>query len=208
MTINIELNQKSIQEAKKKLLQLKKTLPKLQQDFLMDVAHWITDRANTYIDNSDIGISVKSLIKSSWEYQQLSNGIKVINSANTTKKIDRRGTEATVPTAVLVEFGVGIVGSGDPHPQANAENYEYNIPNRAKFLGGYWSFDQSLNDLDLPLDSVDYEKSANGFVFLTQGSKGVWYAYNAIADAKMELARPNGGEIGALWEKAKRKYIK
>lgn len=193
MKINIELNQKSIQEAKRKLLQLKKAVPLATKDFLEDVAMWLIDRANIHLDNSDIGENVKIEIRNGWVYNFTANGIQITNSTD---------------KAVFVEFGVGIVGQQDSHPQANAENYEYNIPNRAKFLGGYWSFEQSLSDLDLPLDSVDYEKSTNGFVFLTQGAKGVWYAYNAIQDAKMELTRPNGGEIGALWEKAKRKYIK
>lgn len=193
MTINIELNQKSIQEAKKKLLQVKKAVPLATKDFLEDVAMWLIDRANMHLDNSDIGENVKIEIRNGWVYNFTANGIQITNSTD---------------KAVFVEFGVGIVGQQDSHPQASKEGYEYNVYSHAKFLGGYWSFTTQLEDLDLPKNSVEMQSNGNDYVILTQGAKGVWYAYNAIADANMELARPNGGEIGALWEKAKRKYIK
>jgi hypothetical protein len=43
---------------------------------------------------------------------------------------------------------------------------------------------------------------------MTKGAKGVWYAYNAIVDAQMELAKANCGEIGKMWEDIKARYIK
>jgi hypothetical protein len=45
-------------------------------------------------------------------------------------------------------------------------------------------------------------------IFGTRGAKGVWYAYNAIVDAQMELAKSGGGEIGKMWEDIKARYIK
>jgi hypothetical protein len=197
MTINIELNQKSIQEAKKKLLQVKKAVPLATKDFLEDVAMWLIDRANMHLDNSDIGENVKIEIRNGWVYNFTANGIQITNSTD---------------KAVFVEFGVGIVGQNDSHPQASAEGYEYNkdSPYKDKKGTGTWVFKSKLIDLDLPKDNVEfaYNSSGTDYAIVTRGAKGVWYAYNAIADAKMELARPNGGEIGALWEKAKRKYIK
>jgi hypothetical protein len=141
-----------------------------------------------------LGSLVKDQIRSSWSYEPTANGVKIANRAE---------------KSVYVEFGVGIVGKGQPHPEASAEGYRYNVPSHAKFFGGSWSFTKKdLDELDLPKDNVQYEQGRDGIVFLTQGAKGVWYAYNAIVDAQMELAKANGGKIGELWEKVKKRYIK
>ena len=195
--ITIELNTKSINEARKYLLNLKKQIPKMQQELLVAVAHWVTEKANKYIDLSDIGYLVKEQIKGGWEYQQSSNGIKIINR---TQK------------AVFVEFGVGIVGQGDAHPQASVEGYEYNVDSYHKDRkgSGTWVFQSSLDELDLPLNNVEfaYNESGTDYAIVTRGAKGVWYAYNAIVDAQMELAKSGGGEIGKMWEDIKARYIK
>lgn len=197
MKINIELNQKSIQEAKRQLLQVKKVLPLMTRDFLEDVAMWVIDRANLHLNNSDIGENVKIDIRNGWVYNFTPTGIQITNS---TEK------------AVFVEFGVGIVGQGQAHPQALAEGYDYNVDSKYKDRKGTgtWVFKSTLMDLDVPKDSVEFAYNAigNDYAIVTRGTKGVWYAYNAIVDAQMELAKPNGGEIGALWDETKRKYIK
>ena len=197
MKINIELNQKSIEQAKKQLLYVKKILPQMQKDFLEDVAMWLIERANMYLNNSDIGENVKIDIRNGWGYNFTPTGLQITNS---TEK------------AVFVEFGVGIVGQGNAHPQASAEGYEYNVksPYKDKSGSGTWVFKSTLENLDLPQQNVDfaYNSSGTDYAIVTRGSKGVWYAYNAIVDAQIELAKANGGEIGALWETVKRKYIK
>ena len=200
MKINIELNQKSIEQAKKQLLYVKKILPQMQKDFLEDVAMWLIERANMYLNNSDIGENVKIDIRNGWVYNFTPSGITISNS---TEK------------AVFVEFGVGIVGQGNAHPQASAEGYEYNLPSPYKYAGKYhdedtWRFTkQSTEDVDLPKGSYEtWQMGSGALKIITKGAKGVWYAYNAIVDAQIELAKANGGEIGALWETVKRKYIK
>ena len=119
--ITIELNTKSIKEARKYLLNLKKQIPKMQQEFLMAVAHWVTDRANDYISLSDIGSLVKDEIKGGWEYEPTANGVKIVNR---TQK------------AVFVEFGVGVVGQSEAHPNASTEGYEYNVDSGSKSVDG------------------------------------------------------------------------
>lgn len=200
MKINIQLNQRSIQEAKKKLLYVKKVLPQMKKDFLEDVALWLIERANLHLNNSDIGENVKIDIRNGWTYEFTANGIKITNA---TEK------------AVFVEFGVGAVGQSQSHPQASGEGYEYNLPSAYKYAGKYhdddtWRFTkQSAEDVDLPKDSYETWRMGSGALkIITRGAKGVWYAYNAIVDAQMELSKANGGEIGALWETVKRKYIK
>lgn len=198
--IAIELNQKSIEQAKKQLIYVKKILPQMQKDFLEDVAMWLINRANTHLNNSDIGENVKIDIRNGWEYEFTTNGIKIINR---TEK------------AVFVEFGVGIVGQSQSHPNASAEGYEYNMESPYKSADGSWSFWLNSNERDLPMSAFtdfgtydDHRKGGQRMVVTTFGAKGVWYAYNAIVDAQMELAKANGGEIGKMWEDIKARYIK
>lgn len=208
--IVIELNQKSIQEAKRQLLQVKKVLPLMTRDFLEDVAKWVIDRANLHLNNSDIGENVKNEIIKSWDRQFMPNGIKIINNATKEKKVG--GKVQTIPTAILVEFGVGVVGQSYQHPQASVEGYEYNMDSAAKQDDGSWHFFSNEADLDIPKSAIDYGVNGHGernrMSIYTRGSKGVWYAYNAIVDAQTELAKANGGEIGKMWEDIKARYIK
>lgn len=204
MKIEIGLNKQSIKNAIKQLNAIKKTVPKMQQEFLMEVAHWITDRANDYITNSDLGSLVKDQIRSSWSYEPTANGVKIVNRAE---------------KAVYVEFGVGVVGQSQAHPNATAEGYEYNMDSPSKSTDGSWTFFANSAELDLPKDALlahnwyEGKRGKGGekgkrLLIMTRGAKGVWYAYNAIVDAQMELAKPNGGKIGELWEKVKKRYIK
>ena len=210
MKINVELNSNSIREAVKKLKAVKKIFPQMVAEFYLEVAHWITKRADFYIDNSDIGSAVKLQIKSSWVYEQTANGIKVLNTANTEKTVD--GKKQIVPTAILVEFGVGIVGNNQPHPNATEQGYEYNVENGKKEDDGSWHFFSDEADLDIPKSAIDWGVNGKGernrMSIYTRGTKGVWYAYNAVVDANIEIAKPNGGEIGAIWRKIKTRYIK
>lgn len=195
--ITIELNTKSINEARKYLLNLKKQLPKMENEFLEGVALWVIERANFHLNNADLGDLVKLEIRNGWEYEFTTNGIKIINR---TQK------------AVFVEFGVGIVGQSQAHPKASAEGYEYNMDSYHKDRKGTgtWVFQSSVNELDLPLKNVEfaYNESGSEYALVTRGAKGVWYAYNAIVDAQMELAKSGGGEIGKMWEDIKARYIK
>lgn len=211
MKIEVGLNKQSIKNAIKRLNAIKKLVPTMQQEFLMKVAHWLTDRANTYLMNADLGSIVKDEIRGGWSYEPTTNGIKIVNNA---KK------------AVYVEFGVGIVGGGSPHPNASLEGYEYNKENTytdkngvvrsTKDENGMWYFWTNGNELDIPLTAIEDRRGFDDFrgkkgkrlVVGTRGAKGVWYAYNAIVDAKTELEKANGGEIGKMWEDIKARYIK
>lgn len=212
MKIEIALNKKSLKNVIKRMSDIKKTIPTMQKEFLMEVSHWLTDRANDYITNSDLGSLVKDEIRNSWSYEPTANGVKIVNNAQ--KQVTNFGT---VPLAVLVEFGVGVVGQSQAHPNANAEGYEYNVDSshKSKYGDGSWSFWLNSDERDLPMNAFtdfgtydDHRKGGKRMVVTTRGAKGVWYAYNAIVDAQMELAKANGGKIGELWEKVKKRYIK
>ena len=211
--ITIQLNTQSIKDARKYLLNLKKQIPKMQQEFLMAVAKWIVKQADGYIDRADIGSLVKSEIKKNWHYEQTTNGVKIINDTNVEKKV--RGQTEIVPLAVLVEFGSGVVGQSEAHPNATKEGYEYNMPSPSKYAGKYhdddtWRFiTYSTENIDLPQGSYETWTMGSGALkIITKGAKGVWYAYNAIVDAQTELAKSGGGEIGKMWEDIKARYIK
>jgi hypothetical protein len=210
MKIEVGLNKQSIKNAIKQLNAIKKTVPTMQQEFLMEVAHWITDRANDYIKSSDLGSLVKDQIRGSWSYEPTENGVKIVNNAQ--KQVANFGT---VPLAVLVEFGVGVVGQSQAHPNASAEGYEYNVDSGHKSADGSWQFWLNSDERDLPMSAFtdfgsydDHRKGGKRMVVTTFGAKGGWYAYNAIVDAQMELAKSGGGEIGKIWRDIKSRYIK
>ena len=139
MKINIELNRKSIEQAKKQLMYVKKILPQMQKEFLEYVAIWLINRANFYVNNADIGELVKLEITNGWEYDFTESGILI---KNTTDK------------AVFVEFGVGVVGQSQAHPNATAEGYEYNMDSQSKSIDGSWTFFTNSEELDLPQDAL------------------------------------------------------
>ena len=118
---------------------------------------------------------------------------------------------------VIVEFGSGVVGQSEAHPNASAEGYEYNVDSGSKSVDGAWTFYTNSNELDLPQSALLAHNWYSGdrgkgkgqrLLIMTKGAKGVWYAYNAIVDAQMELAKASGGEIGKMWEDIKARYIK
>lgn len=195
MNIHIELNKKSIQEARKQLIRIKKIFPQMVKDFLEDVAMWVIDRANFHLNNSDIGENVKIDIRNGWEFDFTNNGVLITNR---TQK------------AVFVEFGVGIVGQSQAHPNASAEGYEYNMysPYKDRKGTGTWIFKSQMDNLDIPQDQAEFIQDEGDYIVITRGTKGVWYAYNALVDARMELAKSGGGEIGAMWDKIKKRYIR
>lgn len=213
--ITIELNAKSINDARKYLLNLKKNIPKMQQEFIEEVAKWIVKQADDYIDKADLGGLVKNELHRGWDFEKTTSGIKILNKANVEKIID--GKKQIVPLAIIVEFGSGVVGQSQAHPNATAEGYEYNVDSGSKSIDGAWTFYTNSNELDLPKDALLAHNWYNGdrgkgkgqrLLIMTKGAKGVWYAYNAIVDAQMELAKANGGEIGKMWEDIKARYIK
>lgn len=195
--ITIRLNKKSIEQAEKEILRLKSIFPSMVKELLEKVSVWIIDKANWHLSKSDIGKNVIDSISNGWVADITPNSVKITNKSE---------------KAVFVEFGVGIVGQSQSHPNATTEGYEYNMdsPYKDKKGSGTWVFQSKLADLDLPENNVEfaYNESNTDFAIVTRGAKGVWYAYNAIVDARNELAKSGGGEIGKMWNDIKARYIK
>lgn len=189
-SLKISLNTQSIDQAKQRLANIKQILvDQVTPVYLERAAQWIKNRANEILARSDIGVEVVQNISSSWYIQKLSKSHLVLYNKSW--------------KATWVEFGVGIIGQSDKHPNANAAGYEYNVDSGKKFGQGYWQFtisDQS--ELDIPTDAIVYQNYTNeGLSIITQGTKGVWYLYNAVQDFKMN-------EKTRLWNEVLGEFIK
>jgi hypothetical protein len=183
-------SKKTIDEAILRLKRIKHFQKEMQYEFFQYICEWVIDRANFYLDASDIGEEIKRDIKNSWEYE-ISNGLSA--------KIINRNQHA-----VFVEFGVGSVGSQNSHPNSSKENYKYNSGSQIK--GDLWFFSKENNeDVDLK-NKYFWRKNSESDTVVTRGSPAVMYAYNAVVDAQMELA-DNFGVFAKEWNKIVERYI-
>ena len=190
MKINVELNQKSIQNAVNILKQTKKIVAeKMIPEYIQRSIQWIEKEANRIVQSSDIGDNIKQYIQNSWVIEKVSNSHYML------KNISRH--------AVFVEFGVGIIGQTEQHPNADNAKYEYNVDSEHKFGQGFWQFTvENQSELDLPDEAIINQTytSENGLTVITQGTKGVWFLFNAVENFKLK-------ERKRLWEEIKGKYL-
>lgn len=188
MKIQFGFDVKSINKAVETLKKAKNQLTEqMLTELLNGCCEWLVGRANELLDLSDIGNVVKQDIKDSWQTTIVGNVAKLTNFSD---------------KAVYVEFGVGIVGSRNEHPNASKAFYNYDLQTNFKDSQGGWSFKiDDESELDLPQLAIDLQDDTyDGSLWIyTHGTKGVWYAFNALVDLK---------EYGAkqVWEQVKRKY--
>lgn len=185
--ITIGLNKKDIQNAIKLLNQQKKIIEQAVHEYIELSADWIINRANEILDRSDIGENIKSEIFGGWDTEWISpSNLKIVNHSR---------------KSVYVEFGVGIIGQTDRHPNADKTGYEYNVESSNKFGQGFWQFVVPNRDyLDLPEKAIIYQDDDKyGLSITTQGTEGVWYLFNAMEDFKISKQK-------SLWEQVKKKY--
>ena len=118
-TININFDVKSIKNAIKQVETIKRKLQKEVPSLFIDKClEWVRVRANEYLSNINMSGNITSDIQNSWYIETITSNAKRL--VNTSDK------------AVYVEFGVGQVAQGNPHPNSNETNYEYNIQNGKK----------------------------------------------------------------------------
>lgn len=171
---------------------LKKQVKSLKEQFIPEYlqlsAEWIEQRANEILDASDIGANVKEYIKNGWLIDRISDTHIVLY--NISKK------------SAYVEFGVGIVGQGEKHPNANNTGWEYNVKTQSKDAQGGWLFGiTEASELDIPRSAIiEQEYIDDELAIYTKGTKGVWYLFNAVEDFKMQRQKP-------LFEELKKKYL-
>lgn len=183
-------SKKSIDQAILKLKRIEQNQAEMRMDFLEFICKWVIDRANIYLDASDIGSNIKSDIKKGWDFTVYANlSAKIINKSD---------------HAAFVEFGVGSVGSQNSHPNSSKENYKYNSGSQIK--GDLWFFSKENNeDVDLK-NKYFWRSNSESDTVVTRGSPAVMYAYNAVVDAQMELA-DDFGVFAKEWNKIVERYI-
>ena len=173
------INTVALKKVAERVNRLKSSIDKIREEYMREVALWITNRANTYIDSLPIGSEVKDDIKKGWKYHYNAKSVKIINTSQ---------------KAVFVEFGVGVTGESSPHPNALSEGYKYNVPSYYKDAkgSGTWIFHSTLNSLDIPQFNANFIHDGNEYVVITKGAQASLYLYNALVDAKTDLQNPNG----------------
>lgn len=171
--IEINFDVSSIKTAIKQIRDIKKKMKKQIPDlFVTKCLEWIRDRANYYLWNIEMDADVIMDIQSGWS---------INNVGKNTKQLLNTSTKA-----VFVEFGVGIVGEREPHPQSGVEGYEYNQDSRFKHSDGRWFFDvhdkQYAIDLKEGFFSVYQRENSGKIVAVTKGSPANLFLYNAGMD--------------------------
>lgn len=186
MKISVALNEKSIKNAIQTLEKAKKQLEReMLDDFYKRCYEYFVGQANFHLLSSGVGDLVIAEIQSSWNYERTLNGAKFTNNAE---------------KAVYVEFGVGIVGGADKHPNADMTGYVYNKPSDKKLIGGRWVFKSYEDELDIPRSAfLGYGYMADGRLkIMTEGTEGTMYAFNALEDLRLYMPK--------IWEEIKIKY--
>lgn len=186
MKIKVGLNQNSIKNAINALKTAQKQLQgEMLNEFCKECYNYFVSRANYHLLSSNVGDLVISEIQSSWHYEKTISGAKFTNDAE---------------KAVYVEFGVGIEGGDNKHPNANNTGYQYNVPSQSKFVDGSWLFKSYEDELDIPQSAIISKKTMSDgkLKILTSGTKGCFYAFNALEDLRLEYKN--------IWERIKLKY--
>ena len=200
MEIKIDLsNPNSVKRAIQALQRAKTTLlDKVVEELANECANAIRERANERLyDDADIGIELKQEIAGGWVFS--GSGGKYILSNLSDK-------------SVYVEFGVGVTGKENPHPNAphaKSGGYKYDMtgkPRNYKLEDRSWIF--RVNDIDLvdigeqyvmtrPNGEKFYE---SGKTIRTKGQPAIMYLYNGIMDFMEKDAQD-------IWSKISLKYF-
>lgn len=172
-TIKINFDLKSLKRAIKQVDEINRKFKKnICPTFIKKCLIWIKDRANTYLQNINMDGEIITDIQNSWSIEAISNN--VMRLVNTSRK------------AVFVEFGVGVVGQQNSHPEANGQSYEYNKPSRFKHSDGRWYFNaqhkQYAIDLNEGYFAIYQRENSGKIVAVTKGSPANLYLYNSAMD--------------------------
>lgn len=190
MNIKMDLNPKSTKQAINQFLKVQQMFIRntITQAFLKECCAYLMTRMEYYLSASGVGANVVSDIMASWHINMLNNVCILENHDD---------------KAVFVEFGVGMRAVSEPHPNAAIEHYKYDVYSDAKSADGSWSFYSDEDDLDIPKDAIEWGSNGQGtrnrMVIRTKGTKGVWYAFNALQDLRMNRQ--------AIWQKVKERMI-
>ena len=143
--------------------------------FFQSAYEYIISKANQYIDGTQIGEETKAQIKSGWQpcdVTKVGNGYKLV-----IKNID--------DSAVFIEFGVGLVGKGQPHISAKISGYKYDITKKADRTRA-WAFkEENKGELDIAPNYLISQSKLPENIYRTRGQPAVMYLYKACQDFVM-----------------------
>ena len=193
MQIKIDIsNPNSVRKAIQALERAKTTLlDKVVDELAKECANAILERANENVQRTDIGSNLILQIQAGW----------VLNGSNGKYVLSNMADKA-----VYVEFGVGITGEQNPHPNASRARYDYDMDGK-KLKDRSWIF--RVDNIDLVDIAERYVMTRpNGEKFYetdktirTKGQPATMYLYNAIMDF-VESEEPQ-----KIWSKISRKYF-
>lgn len=159
----LELKPNDLYNLSDKLKKFADNLPKLQSEILHTLADYTKSQIKYYINQS-----VNEEYSTGWLEQNVFNTeifndtIKVFVDTN------------AVPYALYVEYGTGIVGSNNPHPEGNG-NYK---------TEGWW-YPTTANDPNPRKKQLE-----NGdWIVYTEGQKAHKFMYNAFQDLRQNYKK-------------------
>lgn len=194
MRINVTLTTASIQEAVNRLKNVETQLSSvIVPKYLEKCCMWLKTRANEYLYTSGLNSGVIGEVERGWTIIQISNNSYMLRNTG---------------RAYLLEFGVGVVGEENQHPDAASADYEYNKESRYKKTDGSWIFKvDDRNTLDIKKENVMPRNDGTiqyntGKTIRTKGQRGTMFLHNAVIDFKTT------GAYKKLWAETKAEYIR
>jgi len=163
----------------------------IKKEFVYEVFKIIIDNANAYLDKGlkdgdDMSDRIKtSFIRQSWEIVELDGSGNLWKLRNEDTMVSGKNV---VGVSVLAEFGTGVVGQKQAHPEASANGYQYNV----KEHENGWDF---------------YAPALNMRFKNFEGFEGHRFLYRAMMDFE-KGKNPSKLECLKIWNKAKSRYCK
>ncbi len=193
MTIDISLNTKSINDAVKRLKNVRKQLTgQMIDELLFKCCERIRELANANLELSGLNAGFIAELEDGWQ--------PIAKQADGSYLLTNYGR------AYSVEFGIGIKGKGSYLGEVPPQ-YEYNIQTKYKKPDGSWIFNiEDIDTLDITKENVlpnkvtgeiNYEENRS---IRTDGQRAVMFCYNAIMDF---IDRHHAEQI---WEQITAKY--
>ncbi len=171
MQINIDLlDLRTVGKAINQIEEYQKKIRELIPEFLKRCAEAVRDLANQKLGGYGYSGALISEIQNSWSIDDSTDGVvTLINSHD---------------KAVYIEFGTGIVGSGDAHEMASKSGYKYDVNGHGEKGWRFIRF-ADVADVDLPdgrYTEIKGDHTGMWFLIHTKGAPATMFLYQAATD--------------------------
>lgn len=178
--IKINLSQRSIKEAIRKLQSFKESSESLGEKILNDIAEEGLDEINSSLSNSNFEFSEKVTA-----FSRIENG---------KAEIGIQGNQA-----IYEEYGTGTMGANNPHPQKDSSLNPYNS---GKTIRENKSIKSNATSQGIPVGGLYWTYKFNGEKIYTQGRPAGAHVYKASKrikeNIKKIIAKRLGEELSKL----------